>query len=278
VVDLLGEVHLEQGEFDHAERYLEESLALFREAQHLWRTAGSLAALARLALLQGDAERARARFEESLALGQYVSDARLITTAQIGMAWAGHATGDVQPALEWLSDSLTRAHELGLTSALAECLEGIAVVAGASTPPEQTAWLLGAADAIRTRSHHPLSPVVRGHYARLLRPIQGRLALEHWDRAWAEGRTVSVAEAVSRAHAVVDLASRAPTPAPPSGLSPREIEVLGLLVEGQSNQEIAAALFISPRTAANHVANIMIKLGVESRTAAATWAVKQGIV
>lgn len=51
-----------------------------------------------------------------------------------------------------------------------------------------------------------------------------------------------------------------------------------LLVEGRSNQEIAAALFISPRTAANHVANIMNKLGLDSRTAVATWAIRHAIV
>jgi DNA-binding NarL/FixJ family response regulator len=60
-------------------------------------------------------------------------------------------------------------------------------------------------------------------------------------------------------------------------LSRRELDVVRLLVDGRSNQEIAEILFISPHTAANHVTNIMNKLGVESRTAAATWAVRQGI-
>jgi DNA-binding NarL/FixJ family response regulator len=60
-------------------------------------------------------------------------------------------------------------------------------------------------------------------------------------------------------------------------LTPRELDVLRLLVDGLSNQEIAQHLYISQHTAANHVANIMNKIGVDSRTAAATWAVKQGI-
>lgn len=50
--------------------------------------------------------------------------------------------------------------------------------------------------------------------------------------------------------------------------------MLRLLVDGKSNQEIAEALFISPYTVANHVASIMNKLGVDSRTPAATWVVK----
>jgi DNA-binding NarL/FixJ family response regulator len=62
------------------------------------------------------------------------------------------------------------------------------------------------------------------------------------------------------------------------GLTPRELDVLRLLVEGRSNQEIANALFISPRTAANHVANIMNKLGLDSRTAVAAWAIRHAVV
>jgi DNA-binding NarL/FixJ family response regulator len=69
-----------------------------------------------------------------------------------------------------------------------------------------------------------------------------------------------------------------PVPAGPRGLSRREHEVLCLVVEGRSNQEIAEALCISLRTAQTHVAHILTKLGVESRTAAATRAVREGWV
>jgi DNA-binding NarL/FixJ family response regulator len=62
------------------------------------------------------------------------------------------------------------------------------------------------------------------------------------------------------------------------GLSPREIEVLRLLVMGQSNEQIGAALFISPRTAGTHVANILGKLGVHSRAAAVGLALSQKLV
>jgi DNA-binding CsgD family transcriptional regulator len=63
-----------------------------------------------------------------------------------------------------------------------------------------------------------------------------------------------------------------------AGLSPRELDVLRLLVDGRSDREIAAALFISHRTVMTHVANILNKLGVSSRTAAASLAVRDGIV
>ncbi len=50
-----------------------------------------------------------------------------------------------------------------------------------------------------------------------------------------------------------------------------------LLVEGRTNPEIADALFISHGTVRNHVTNIFTKLGVESRTAAATFALRHGL-
>lgn len=63
----------------------------------------------------------------------------------------------------------------------------------------------------------------------------------------------------------------------PHALSPREVEVIAQIVDGKSNRDIAENLYISPRTVANHVASIMNKLGVNSRTAAAAWAIRHGV-
>ena len=59
-------------------------------------------------------------------------------------------------------------------------------------------------------------------------------------------------------------------PAAPFGLTAREMEVLRLVAAGRGNQQIAAELFISPKTASVHVSNILGKLGVTSRVEAAT--------
>jgi DNA-binding NarL/FixJ family response regulator len=69
-----------------------------------------------------------------------------------------------------------------------------------------------------------------------------------------------------------------PDPAVAAGLSPREGEVLRLLADGRTNAEIGETLFISPRTAGTHVANILNKLGVGSRAAAVAVAHQRGIV
>ena len=63
----------------------------------------------------------------------------------------------------------------------------------------------------------------------------------------------------------------------PEPLSAREIEVLGLIVTGKSNREIAGALTISANTVANHVKSILAKTGAANRTEAASYAVKNGL-
>jgi DNA-binding NarL/FixJ family response regulator len=61
-------------------------------------------------------------------------------------------------------------------------------------------------------------------------------------------------------------------------LTGRELEVLQLLADGASNGDIAAQLFISPKTVSVHVSHILEKLGVASRTAAAARARKAGLL
>jgi two-component system, NarL family, response regulator LiaR len=60
-------------------------------------------------------------------------------------------------------------------------------------------------------------------------------------------------------------------------LSERELDVLRLIADGMENAEIAETLNISPRTAKNHVSNILAKLGLPSRVQAAVYAVRQGV-
>jgi DNA-binding CsgD family transcriptional regulator len=60
-------------------------------------------------------------------------------------------------------------------------------------------------------------------------------------------------------------------------LTPRELEVLGLLIDGLSNQEIARALVVTPRTVAAHIEHVLAKLDASTRTLAAVRAVRHGL-
>jgi NarL family two-component system response regulator LiaR len=67
-------------------------------------------------------------------------------------------------------------------------------------------------------------------------------------------------------------------PAPGHDLTGREHEVLALMVEGLNNTQIAQRLSVSPFTVKNHVSSILAKLGVATRTEAATLALQHNIV
>ncbi len=105
-------------------------------------------------------------------------------------------------------------------------------------------------------------------------------AQKEWRTALEEATSLGAAPLVS---ALTDLGTRArlesrdQAPAG-AGLTTREREVLRLVAEGRNNREIAAALFISPKTASVHVSNILTKLNVASRTAAAAKARTEGLL
>jgi DNA-binding CsgD family transcriptional regulator len=65
---------------------------------------------------------------------------------------------------------------------------------------------------------------------------------------------------------------------PPGGLTARELDVLVRVAEGLTNKQSAAALYISDKTVARHLANIYVKLGLTTRTAAAAWAIEHRLV
>ena len=68
------------------------------------------------------------------------------------------------------------------------------------------------------------------------------------------------------------------TPESPETLTDRETEVLRLLAQGCANKEIARILIIGEKTVKTHVSNVLAKLGVQSRTQAALYAVRIGLV
>jgi DNA-binding CsgD family transcriptional regulator len=105
-------------------------------------------------------------------------------------------------------------------------------------------------------------------------------AFRDGDRATARAR-LRAAERVARdlgaAALLQEIERRSAATQPVLDLTPRESEVLRLVAAGRSNRQIGDALFISAKTAGVHVSNILMKLGVTSRTEAAVVAHRLGL-
>ena len=109
--------------------------------------------------------------------------------------------------------------------------------------------------------------------------LRGQLLAEHVDVA-AEFVTMSAARGSRVAADAIVLAARERDDdgSVPDALTPREVQVLELLVEGLSNKVIAAKLGISDQTVKFHAAAICGKLGAANRTDAVRKAIRQGLV
>ncbi len=131
---------------------------------------------------------------------------------------------------------------------------------------------------------NPIQPVERPLIESAVEQLRGALGESAFRAEFAVGLTMSVDAAIAEGLSfLASIALPVPCAEPDPGdasplLTPRELDVLRLVVEGQTNTQIASALFISHRTVRNHLSNIFAKLKVESRTAAATLALRNNLV
>ncbi len=144
---------------------------------------------------------------------------------------------------------------------------------------------LGAAEALREAMEAPLWPVERAGYEHSVAAMRASLGERAFATVWAEGRSMTPEQALAaQGQAIITTptlaAPSSPSPAQsaptyPNDLTQREVEVLRLIAAGSSNQEIADTLVISERTVNSHLVHIFNKLGVNSRAAAAAFAIRQ---
>jgi ATP/maltotriose-dependent transcriptional regulator MalT len=229
------------GEIEVAERWLNEAVALFRQEGLRFGVAFALTNLAEVALARGDLARATALWRD----------------------WIDHLSGNVLR--------------------LSHFLKGLAEIAAASGQMRWAARLLGAAEVHRERLGIILWPKDVVGYEQTVAGVRADLGEDAFAAAWAEGRRLSAEEARAEAVRVVNAIaaateSEARLDAVEQVLTPRELDVLRLLVDGRSDREIAATLALTYRTVTTYVGNIFNKLGVASRTAAATQAIRRGLV
>jgi DNA-binding CsgD family transcriptional regulator len=116
----------------------------------------------------------------------------------------------------------------------------------------------------------------RVEYDRYVAIVHAQLDKASFTAAWAEGRTMTLEQAIACALLVLE------TPLPTravkegfGGLTAREQEAAALIAQGKSNREIAAAMTVGVKTAETYVTRILNKLGFDSRVQIAIWAIEK---
>jgi predicted ATPase/DNA-binding SARP family transcriptional activator/DNA-binding CsgD family transcriptional regulator len=268
-LNLLGYLAInDEGDYARGTILWEQSLALAREAADDYSVAMTLANLAHPALMQGDYERAKSLGEEALAYANELKGAGIMVepTTFVNLGLASLGLSEHEQAMESFEESLVRSLDTGRTPQVLETLEGMASLAGAMGEATRAARLWGAAEAAReVTGINTFTPDEWTMHEPHLSAACTLLGDEVWEEMVAEGRTMSLEEATEYALHKEAYPQDPSATKPEDQLTPREQEVAALVARGLSNRQIAGELSISERTAANHVARILKKLGLHSR-------------
>jgi predicted ATPase/DNA-binding CsgD family transcriptional regulator len=272
----------------------EHAVARLRELDDPVWLAFALGDLGTALARHGEVEEGTRVFDEALALHRARGNMTGIGIQSNDMAGALRAASRAS-TVRYLRESLRLMWELGNVMWIVEPLASLASIIGSTGDLASAVRLLGAADRLRAESGTDARTreqrAAAEHTMAQARAVLGERAVTE---AWDVGRTLTtedaVAGALARSEPLLALQDASvfddmlPEPSPRStpavgpGLSQREHEVLALLCQRLTDAEIAAALFISPKTVGHHVSRILGKLGVANRREAAAIAARQQLV
>lgn len=233
---------------------------------------GAQPGLALLRLAQGRIATAATAISRALAEPRLPADRARLLAARVEILLAGHDVDGARAAADELGEISGALASPPLLAAAANDATGAVLLAAgephAALPPLREAWTIW----------HELDAPYHAACTR----VQSALACRRLgDDDTATMELDAARQVFARLGAAPDVArvdALRGGRGGPSGLTAREIEVLGLIAKGGTNREIAAALVISEKTVARHVHNILTKLGVASRAAATGVAYEHGLM
>jgi DNA-binding CsgD family transcriptional regulator len=179
------------------------------------------------------------------------------------------------------------AMRIGMTRQTAYPLIGLAMAGQDGADPGWSARLHGAADQALADLGEIIEPLERQLADLDRQRLRATMGAEAFEAEYAAGRTLDLVRVAHEAlQGVQARRAGAQTGEPDAAtageavtvLTPRELDVLRLVAQGLSNADIAQQLVLSEHTVHRHLANILRKLNLSSRAAAAAWAVRTGLV
>lgn len=280
VLNDLGLVAERQGDHVRAIELQEESLPIARRVGDDWQVCIVLGNLGGAHYDAGNFERGAALSREALQLSRDLSDTFGVAVNLYNLGQIQVELGKTAESVAYYTESLAIIESIGEHHLLSRALDRLGYTLHLLGNSRAAARLHGAALALRETIGDTLFHEEDANIASRYAQIQATLGDEAFTAEVEIGRTLppvaAVAEARTLAADSLDAYLASPAQAL-AGLTRREANVLRLMADGQSDQDIADSLFISKRTASSHVAAVMSKLGVESRTAAVALAIRSGV-
>ena len=281
VLDGLGVLASAKGDLEQSISFFSEALALSRETGNVRRSATSLGNLGITMLVHGDPEQATALLEESLALFREIGDNSNVAIGLMYSALAALTRGDHERVQALSEESMKLLQKAQDKQHLADCLEIMAGGAGAQGQAHRAARLWGAAEALREEIGVPLQPEDRKLLDPYLAAARSSLGEVAWQATLAEGRATTLEQAIEYALSAEESVLSPPIARRSGGgsaaLTPREEEVAVLVSRGLTNRQIGSELSISKHTVATHVAKILKRLGLSSRSRLSAWVAERGL-
>jgi predicted ATPase/DNA-binding CsgD family transcriptional regulator len=263
-----------------AARDAAESLRLFRQAGDRLQAGQMLGNLGYYELSTGDLNAARRHLAESLDIARELNTHEGIVYQTINLGLAEYLGGSPAAAEALFSESLDLARRMGMRAITAYALIGLAL-ARSGADPGWSARLHGAADQALADLGHPLEPLESRLTDLDRQRLRSAMGTEAFEAEYAAGCTLDAARvlaALGRKDAATERVRAAVSGEAVMVLTPRELDVLKLVAQGLSNPDIARRLVLSEHTVHRHLANILRKLNLSSRAAAAAWGVRTGLV
>lgn len=182
---------------------IEEVVRVARASGNPWTIGMAFSNVGRVAAMTGDLDEAYTRFQEArdlfLALGDRTS--YIAVQSEIGHVLRKQGRYDEAGAV--YRESIPRWLETGNKAAVAHELECFGSMASAQMQYERAARLFGAAEALREALNSHMTPLERPEYDQAVAALHGQMDGASLTQAWAEGRTLSMDEAVAYATQVV---------------------------------------------------------------------------
>ena len=270
------------GQYDSAQPYALQALANFQELDIPRMIALSLGFLGDISFGQENFDQAH----EYLLKGQ-----ALFRTLgfSVDILFINHSLGKIALSRRrvWEAEELFTEFLRGLTEindkiGIFNGLDKLACVAVARSAPLRAAQLWGACEAARKANGIPRSGFEQSFCDRYITTARAQLKEQEFLSAYQAGEAMSLEHAIQFALEPFTGEEEKPTPkttrpAYPAGLTTREVEVLRLVAQGLSDNEVAEQLVLSPRTVNAHLTSIYSKLGVNTRVAATRFAIDNGL-